>query len=185
MSIQAIPSVQGSPSAGQEPPLKKRAPTLYAIIIFKLVKGALFCAFGIAMYFHASHDLPQEWDDLLKKPFVEHVLRIHPENRFVQRIAEQIDNVTERQVRFWAVGTILFSLFPLVEGTGMLYRAGWAGWLAIGESAFFVPIEMYELAKKFSFYMVLVMIVNIIIVWYLYAYRETLFHHHHPMHDGQ
>ena len=49
----------------------------------------------------------------------------------------------------------------------MLYRAGWAGWLAIGESAFFVPIEIYELAKKFSYYMLVVMIINVVIVWYL------------------
>jgi uncharacterized membrane protein (DUF2068 family) len=79
---------------------------------------------------------------------------------------------------------MLFSLFPLVEGIGMLFRAGWAGWLAIGESAFFVPIELYELARKFSIYVLLVMVVNVIIVWYLYAYRVTLFHHHIPK-DGR
>jgi uncharacterized membrane protein (DUF2068 family) len=62
----------------------------------------------------------------------------------------------------------------------MLYRAGWAGWLAIGESAFFVPIEMYELARKYSPYMLAVMIINIFIVWYLYANRQTLFRHHQP-----
>jgi uncharacterized membrane protein (DUF2068 family) len=158
----------------------KRAPTLYAIICFKIGKGLLFIAFGIILYFQASHDLPAEWEDLLKQPLVEQVfvkLRIHPENKFFQHIAEQIDNVTESQIRFWAVGTMLFSLFPLVEGIGMLYRWFWAGWLAIGESAFFVPIEMYELARKFSPYMLAVMIGNIIIVWYLFANRDSLFHH--------
>jgi uncharacterized membrane protein (DUF2068 family) len=184
MSIQAKASVQGLSAAALEPPLK-RAPTLYAIIFFKLFKGILFVAFGAVLYFQASHDLPGEWDDLLKQPFVAHVfdrLRIHPENKFFQHIAEQIDNVTDRQVHVWAMGIMLFSLFPLVEGIGMLYRAGWAGWLAIGESAFFVPIEMYELARKFSPNMLLVMVINILIVSYLYANRETLFHHHHHHH---
>jgi len=161
----------------------KRAPTLYVIIFFKLIKGVLFCAFGIAMYFQATHDLPAEWDNLLNQPIVGRVferLRIHPENKFFQHIAEQIANVTETQVRVWAEGIILFSLFPLVEGTGMLFRAGWAGWLTIGESAFFVPIEMYELAKKYSLSMLVVMIINVFIVWYLYANRQTLFRHHQP-----
>jgi uncharacterized membrane protein (DUF2068 family) len=162
----------------QQVPLK-RAPTLYAIIIFKLVKGIVFLAFGIALYFQATHNLSQEWADLLKTPFAEH-LRIHPEARFFHHIAQQIDNVTVNQVRVFAVSTMAFSFFPLVEGIGMLYRAGWAGWLAIGESAFFVPIEIYELARRFSLYLVLVMMVNILIVWYLYAFRETLFHHHQP-----
>jgi uncharacterized membrane protein (DUF2068 family) len=188
MSIQAKASVEGLSAVSAEHPVKKRAPTLYAIIFFKLVKGVLFCAFGVILYFQASHDLPAEWDDLLKQPFVERVftsLRIHPENKFFQHIAEQIDNVTEAQIHVWATGIMLFSLFPLVEGIGLLYRAFWAGWLTIGESAFFVPIEMYELAKKFSPYMLVVMIINIIIVWYLYTNRETLFHHsqHHHRHE--
>ena len=181
MSTQANATAPGLSAVAVEARLK-RAPTLYAIIFFKLIKGVLFFAFGIAMYFQATHDLPAEWDGLLKQPLVAHVferLRIHPENKFFQHIAEQIANVTETQVHVWALGTMLFSLFPLVEGIGMLFRAGWAGWLTIGESAFFVPIEMYELAKKFSPYMLVIMIANIFIVWYLYTNREQLFRHHH------
>jgi uncharacterized membrane protein (DUF2068 family) len=184
MSTQANVTAPGLSAVVVKPRLK-RAPTLYAIIFFKLIKGVLFCAFGIAMYFQASHDLPAEWDDLLNQPFVEHVferLYIHPENKFFHHIAEQIANVTETQVRLWAEGIMLFSLFPLVEGIGMLYRAGWAGWLTIGESAFFVPIEIYELAKQYSHSMLVVMIINVFIVWYLFANRQTLFRHHQPRH---
>ena len=157
----------------------------YVIIYFKLIKGILFFAFGVVFYFQATHDLPAEWEGLIKQPLVVHAferLSIHPENKFFQDIAAQIANVTKHEVRVTALGMMLFSLFPLVEGTGMLFRAFWAGWLAIGESAFFVPIEMYELARKFSPYMLLVMIVNVLIVYYLYVNRETLFRHHHPHH---
>jgi uncharacterized membrane protein (DUF2068 family) len=181
MSSPANAPTQGLAAATPEPPLKV-APTLYVIIFFKLIKGFLFLAFGVVLYFQASNDLPKEWDSLLKQPFVEHVferLKIHPESKFFLHIAEQIDTVTEHQVRMWAVGTMLFCLFPLLEGIGMLFRAGWAGWLTIGESAFFVPIEVYELAKKFSYIVLLIMMINIVIVWYLFANRQTLFHHHH------
>jgi uncharacterized membrane protein (DUF2068 family) len=184
MSSQANAPAEGLSAAMPEPSLK-RAPTLYIIIFFKLIKGLLFIAFGIVLYLQASRDLPAEWEHLLKQPFVEDVfarLRIHPENKFFLHIAQQIDNVTEHQVRTWAVGALLFSLFPLVEGIGMLFRAGWAGWLAIGETAFFVPIWVYELARKFSWHMLVFMIINVLIVWYLYANRQTLFHHHHPHH---
>jgi uncharacterized membrane protein (DUF2068 family) len=185
MSMEVKATVQEVLAHGPEEHLRKRAPTLYAIIFFKIAKGILSIAFGIVLYFQATHDLPAEWEDLLKQPFVEHVferLRIHPENKFFQHIAEQIAHVTESQLHVWALAVMLFSLFPLVEGIGMLYRAFWAGWLAIGESAFFVPIEIYELAKKFSPYMLVVMLINVIIVWYLYVNREALFHHHHPHH---
>ena len=80
-----------------------------------------------------------------------------------------------------------------MEGIGLLFRAPWAGWLAIGESAFFLPIELYEIMSNqmanrdiFPWSIFVVTVINIIIVWYLYDNREVLFHHHHrqPPHPG-
>jgi uncharacterized membrane protein (DUF2068 family) len=167
-----------------EPPLK-RAPTLYIIIVFKLIKGVLFFALAMAMLWESSHDLSREYRAFLNGPFVQTLfahLKIHPENRFFTHLAEQVGDLTQAKVRWAAVGTLVWSLFPLVEGIGLVYRVGWAGWLAIGESAFFVPIELYELARKFSWYLTGVMIVNVFIVFYLYRYRAVLFHHHHHHH---
>ncbi|MGA2176319.1 MAG: DUF2127 domain-containing protein [Verrucomicrobiota bacterium] len=184
MSTQTDAAAKGWAAGAQDPPLK-RAPTLYAIIFFKLVKGILFLIFGIVLYLKASHNLSQEWADLLKTDFVERlfqILRIHPENKFLQHIADQIADLTESKIKVTAVFTVLFSLFPFVEGAGLIFRASWAGWLAIGESAFFVPIEIYELARQFSVGLLLITLVNILIVWYLYANRERLFRHHHHHH---
>ena len=63
----------------------------------------------------------------------------------------------------------------------MIFRVSWAGWMAIGESAFFVPIEFYELVRKprFSWSIFVLTIINILIVWYLAKNRHRLFHHHH------
>jgi uncharacterized membrane protein (DUF2068 family) len=68
-----------------------------------------------------------------------------------------------------------------VEGIGLMFRVPWAGWLAIGESAFFVPIEIYELNRpgRFSWWLVCILLVNILIVWYLFTNRGRLFRHHH------
>jgi uncharacterized membrane protein (DUF2068 family) len=103
-------------------------------------------------------------------------------------LADDIALLTEAKVHRAALGALLLSLFPLVEGIGLLFRAPWAGWLAIGESAFFLPIFLYELVNAqmakpdtFPWSIFAVMVVNIIIVWYLYDNREVLFrHHHHP-----
>ena len=121
-------------------------------------------------------------------PFVEFVfrlLRIHPENQFFVNLALKIENLTEANVRNAALGTIIWALFPLVEGLGMMYRVVWAGWLAIGESAFFVPIEFFELSRKYSWELLVVTITNIFIVYYLYANRARLFHHHAAPHGGK
>jgi uncharacterized membrane protein (DUF2068 family) len=159
----------------------KRAPTLYLIIIFKLIKGVLACAFAVGLYFQSAQKLPQEYQQFLSKPIVVktcHYLRIHPENKFFTQLAVRISSVTDAGVHEAAVGALLWALFPLAEGLGLLFRVPWAGWLAIVESAFFVPLEIHKLIEDFSWFMVVVTIINIGIVWYLFSNRERLFHHH-------
>ena len=106
-----------------------------------------------------------------------HFLRLNPESKFFSDLALQVGKLTEVKVLHMAVGTLLYSLFSLVEGVGMIFRVGWAGWLAIGESAFFIPIEVYELVHRFSKPVLGILILNIIIVWYLLKNRDRLFHH--------
>jgi uncharacterized membrane protein (DUF2068 family) len=174
-----------------EPPLKKRAVTLYAIIVFKLVKGLLCLALALVIWHEAKHDLSEDWDKFLHSPFVSTVfgnLRVHPESKFWLDLATTIGQLTEANMHKAAWGAVALSLFPLVEGVGLMFRVSWAGWLAIGESAFFIPIEFYEMVKphakphSFSWSILGVTVANIIIVWYLYQYREVLFHHHHRHH---
>ena len=47
-----------------EPPLKKRAVTLYAIIIFKLFKALLCMALAAAIYHEANKNLSEDWRPL-------------------------------------------------------------------------------------------------------------------------
>ena len=65
---------------------------------------------------------------------------------------------------------------------------------AIGESAFFIPIEMFELIRRHTpegearvhamfahpkIGIAIVLAVNVMIVWYLFQNRQRLFRHHH------
>ena len=153
--------------------VNKRAPTLYAIIAMKLLKAALFISLAIVAYALSDNDLPFEYRRLL------HFLRLNPERRFFAQLAIQVGKLTEVNVLWAAAGTLVYSLFSLVEGIGLMFRVSWAGWLAIGESAFFIPIEVYELVyHRFSLTVVVIMGINIVIVCYLLRNRERLFRHH-------
>jgi uncharacterized membrane protein (DUF2068 family) len=165
--------VAGDTAKAATPTVTRRAPTLYAIIAMKLSKGLLFASLALVAYTLSDNDLPYEFGRLL------HFLRVNPENKFFSDLAIQIGKLTEVKVLHVAAGTLLYSLFSLVEGLGLMFRVGWAGWLAIGESSFFIPIEIAELAHRFSKVVLVILIVNVVIVWYLLKNRERLFHHHH------
>ena len=147
----------------------KRAPTFYAIIATKLLKGFVFLSVAIVAYTLSDNDLPEEFLKVL------HWLRLNPERKFYSDLAVQIAKITEANVLWVGAGSMLYSLFSLVEGIGLCFRVRWAGWLAIGESAFFVPIEVYELIKHFSMTVLGILAINVVIVAYLYRNRVRLF----------
>ncbi len=158
--------------------IKKRAPTLYVIIGIKLLKGALFLTLAITAYALSDNDLPAELHKVLQ------VLRFNPERKFWANLALQIGTLTQANVLWTAAGTFVYSLFSWIEGIGLIFRIRWAGYMAIGESAFFIPIEIYELSHKITLWLCVVLMLNILIVWYLFQNRERLFRHHHRHEKG-
>jgi uncharacterized membrane protein (DUF2068 family) len=174
-----------TPKLLEAPP--KRAPTLYIIAAIKLIKGLLLVAVAIWFFVLAGKDLPDMFDRFLR--FVD----LDPEKRFFANIGDWLDTITPGNVQAVATVTMLYGLFLLVGGSGLAFRAKWAIWLAIGESAFFIPVEIFELVRRrpldpanhphlFShpkIGLALLLGLNILIVWYLYENRSRLFRHHH------
>src|SRR5215469_11355381 len=172
-------------SVKTEAPKKERAPTLYFIIAVKLIKGVLALLLAFGVYRLAGKDLGDMFDRAMR------TIHLDPENKFLSEIGDKLDQVTPSNVRLVATGTFLYSLFALVEGIGLMFRVPWAGWLTIGESAFFIPIEIYELIHRrkvvngevvhhgFSWTMFAILALNVLIVWYLYQNRARLFRHRH------
>ena len=154
------------------PDRKPRAPTLYFIIAVKLGKGLLLLLVALGVYTLAGKDLQEQFDSFLR------LISLDPEKKFFSTIDIWLDSVKPSSVRWLATGTLLYSLFSLVEGIGLIFRVGWAGWMAIGESAFFIPIEVYELMHRFTISVLIILLLNVTIVWYIYRNRGRLFAHH-------
>ena len=143
---------------------------------------ALFVTLAIVAYTLSDNDLPAEYKHFLTQ------LRVNPERKFWADLAVQVGTLTEANVLWAAAGTLVYSMFSLVEGIGLIFRVSWAGWLAIGESAFFIPIEIYDLVHRrvpdrphpgHTTTILIVLVINIVIVWYLLQNRHRLFRHHH------
>ncbi len=165
--------------------IKKRAPTLYFIAAIKLLKGAALLLAAAGIFTLAGKDLGGVFDQFLRW------IHVDPEHRFFANIGDWLDTVTAANIRALATGTLLYGLFLLIGGTGLAFRAKWAIWLAIGESAFFIPIEIFELTRRHSpmeepshfayptLGLLAILALNVLIVWYLLKNRQRLFRRHH------
>ncbi len=157
------------------------APTLYLIIADKLFKAFLSLLVAFEIYKMAGIDVLGLFDRLV------HWLHFDPENRFLTDVGALIDEITPANVRWAATGSLFYGLISLIEGLGLAFRAPWANWLAIGESAFFIPIEIFELTRRRSIHsgpefvshrrvcLVIILAFNILILLYLYLNRRRLF----------
>jgi uncharacterized membrane protein (DUF2068 family) len=165
-----------------------RAPTLYVIVVGKLVEGFLLLLGGVSIYLLAKKNLPDLFDQCIRW------IHLDPEGRFFSDISDRLETITPRNVHLIASWLFLYGIFKVVGGLGLAFRAPWAVWLAIGESAFFIPIEIYELVRHHSpqgeahahamlahprIGIAILLVINIFIVLYLYRNRGRIFRHHH------
>lgn len=152
----------------------KRAPTLYGIAAFKLGKGLIFLLFALGIYTLSDNDLPREFRTLIEW------MRLDPGHEFFRNTLAKLSRVTEQNMLWVAGGTGAYAALAIVEGIGLLLRFRWAAYLAIAEGAFFIPIEVNELGRAFTVGMSVILVINVIIVVYLWRNRARLFRHPHP-----
>jgi len=150
---------------------KRNAAGLYTIIAIKLGKSLLLFGIALGIYSLMDEDLRVESERLLRW------VKLDPEHRFFAGLDETLQAITPSYVGWIASGTLLYGLLLLVESVGMMFRFFWAAWLAIGETAFFIPLEMYDLVRDFSLIVSVILVINVASVWYLVRNRNRLFHH--------
>ena len=129
--------------------------------LFKLLKAAslLIIGFGVLHLLHRDvATVAEHWIE---------VLRVDPDNRFVHRALLRIFNITPKQLKELSVGTFVYAGIFLTEGTGLLMRKHWAEYMTLLSTALFIPLEVYEIYRHFTWLKVAVTIVNLLIVWYL------------------
>jgi uncharacterized membrane protein (DUF2068 family) len=149
----------------------KRAPTLYAIVAIKLLRGIILVMLAVQAFRLVGEDLRPHFEDAVQR------LRLDPETDFFDRLGGRIEAITPVNVGWVASGAVLYGTLSLLEGIGLALRWRWAGMLVIIESGFFVPVETYALIKEPSLTITIVLILNVAIVVYLYRNRGRLFRH--------
>jgi len=140
---------------------KRRDKVILLIAIFKLAKGLILLAAGVA----AAALLRSGFESTLDR-WVS-ALWIGRESRIVERLIDRLTSVNPRQLQLAEIGTFVYSALLLTEGTGLLLRRRWAEYLTIIITASFIPFEIYVMVRRFSVERAVVLILNIAAVAYL------------------
>jgi uncharacterized membrane protein (DUF2068 family) len=134
---------------------------LYLIAAFKFIKALLLLAvaFGVLRLLH--RDAAQEvyrWAQ---------TFRVDPNNRYVHRLLERFFLLNAKQLRELSVGTFFYAAIFFTEGIGLSLRRRWAEYFTILVTCSFIPLEMFEFARRATWPRGLVLALNIGAVIYL------------------
>ncbi|HEY3876194.1 MAG TPA: DUF2127 domain-containing protein [Candidatus Kapabacteria bacterium] len=87
--------------------------------------------------------------------------------RVLTRVAKFIGFETNGKLILMSIGAFLYAALFATEGIGLLMEARWAEYFTVIATASFVPIEIYELIRRFDAFKLGILAVNVGILIYL------------------
>lgn len=153
------PSHSGSAPESQHSSADQRG--LYVVGLFKLSKAIFFTSIGAG----ALHLMHRNLGDLVERLIDS--LPIDPEGRVVSMIMDKADLIDAHDLRRIGAGAFIYALLCLVEGWGLLQRKTWAEYFTVTLTFLGLPVEAFEIVRRFTWYKVGALAVNLVILLYL------------------
>ena len=134
---------------------------LRIVSIFEAAKGllVLLAGFGVLAYIHKDLHLAAE-----------HLVRhfhLNPASHSPRIFLDLSNHVTDVQLWLLALSALLYATVRFVEAYGLWLQRRWAEWFGLVAGGIYVPIEIFEVARKVTWPRVTLLIVNTAIVVYL------------------
>jgi uncharacterized membrane protein (DUF2068 family) len=134
---------------------------LIIIGAFKILEGTFFVLLGLGVVRLLHRDV----GDLLLRLAL--ALRIDPESHFVNLLLDKVQLLTPHKMRLISAGIFLKAGLDYLEGIGLAMEKTWAEWLTIGLTASFLPWEVFEIIRRFTWMKVGITLLNVLVLLYL------------------
>ena len=139
----------------------KMTRVLKIVALFETFKGILALFAGAGMFFMTRHSIQLSLGQLVKH------LHLDPEQGFSKIIIDAAGNLTDNRIRIIFIFAVLYALMRFVEAYGLWFVRRWAEWFALISGCVYLPIELIELAKGFTWLKIALVVINIVVVLYM------------------
>lgn len=139
------------------------------IVDYKLIKGSAEVFLGVLLLFLGAAGLAKHLHMIAVN------IREHAAEAWSVALAERLVHVASaRNVRVAEIALLLDGGSSFVEGWALHRRYRWSGWLIVGATSCFLPVEAIALARHFSAARLMLLLVNGLIVVYLVRSRHII-----------
>lgn len=94
-------------------------------------------------------------------------LGLVPGHSYVRMAIGWLGSLDQTQLEELGAAIILYGLLYVAQSVGLLLRRRWGAYLVIVSTGFFIPVEVYEAARRFDLTRVGILVLNLAVVAYL------------------
>ncbi len=134
---------------------------LFLVGLFKLSKAIFFTSIGAGALHLVHRNLGALVVHLIDS------LPIDPEGRVVSMIMDKADLIDAHDLRRIGAGAFIYAILCLIEGTGLVLRKTWAEYFTVILTALGLPVETFEILRRFTWFKVSALAMNLLILLYL------------------
>jgi len=145
--------------AGAKPAHRPRG--LLAIALFKLGKSIFFFCVGIGVVHLLHRNLGEAAQRLAS------ALHFEPEGRITALLTKKMTLLDPKKLRDFGFFSFAYSAIALTEGVGLMLEKVWAEYLTLSLTVMFLPWELYELARRPTWFRLALLIINLLVLAYL------------------
>jgi uncharacterized membrane protein (DUF2068 family) len=144
--------------------MEHRGWVIWYLIVEKMLQGIFFIGFGIWLLTH-RHVVSGQMRGLIDRFDLD-----EGRNFFALTAYSALHNVagfSSARLVAIAVGGFFHATLEIVESVGLLLRRRWAEYLVVLATGFLIPVEVYELIRRLTWFRIGVLVFNVAIVLYL------------------
>lgn len=141
--------------------LQSKISGLQVVAAFEAFKGLLVLLTGVAVFSLMHQDI-----QVVAEQLVGH-MHLNPAKHIPKIFIEVSGNLANQRLLFLALFACLYSSMRFVEAYGLWFQKRWSEWFALVSGSIYLPIELYELTKGFTWIKIGFVSINLIVVMYM------------------
>ncbi|HEV3271098.1 MAG TPA: DUF2127 domain-containing protein [Candidatus Methylacidiphilales bacterium] len=135
---------------------------LRVIAVYKLLHALFFIGVGFGLLRLRGHNVVDFLNAHIIIPY-----HLNPENRVIYWLLDKADALTSHRLLLLGYAAFFYAALFAAEGIGLYLRKHWAEYLVVIVTGSLLPLEVYELFLKVTWWKYAAVIGNLLIVGYL------------------
>ena len=134
---------------------------LRAVALFEALKGTVVLVAGFGLAHAIGGDVGEFAERLV------HRMHLDAAKRFPRIFIDLANNLSDAQLWGLAALAMAYAVLRLAEAYGLWFERRWGEWIAALSGGIYVPVEIYELSRGFSWIKLAALFLNALIVVYM------------------